>query len=100
MNTFRKLHDATLETFTLHWAEGIVRARLRTGIEGTGVVILEAVEVVRALCPRTFSWGPSDSVNEVKLEHFENGRLLSIEMQSGDVLEIYCKGASIREGAE
>jgi hypothetical protein len=84
MNTFPKLHDATLETLELHWAEGIVRIRLSTGINGTGVVILEASGVLRAVCPRVLPWGQSDSVNEVKLEQVENGRLLSIEMQSGD----------------
>ncbi len=100
MNTIPKLHDSTLEAFALDWAEGIVRIRLSTGVNGTGVVILEASGVLRAVCPRALPWGPSDSVNEVKLEQVDNGRLLSIEMQSGDVLEIYCGDASIKEGAE
>jgi hypothetical protein len=100
MNTVPKLHDATLETFVLHWEEGIVRIRLSTGMNGTNVVILEASGVLRAVCPRALPWGPSDSVNEVKLERVENGRLLSIEMQSGDVLEINCVEASIKQGPE
>jgi hypothetical protein len=89
MNTVPKLHDATLETFVLDWAEGIVRIKLCTGMNSTGVVILEASGVHRAVCPRVFSWGLSDSVNEVKLEQVENGRLLSVEMLSGDTLEIH-----------
>jgi hypothetical protein len=100
MNTVPKLHDATLETLAFHWAEGIVRIRLSTGMNGTGVVILEASGVLRAVCPRVLPWGPSDSVNVVKLEHVGNGQLLSIEMQSGDVLEIYCGEASIKRVAD
>ena len=49
-------------------------------MNSTGVVILEASGVHRAVCPRVFPWGLSDSVNEVKLEQVENGRLLSVEM--------------------
>ncbi len=100
MDGLSKLHDATLETFALHWAEGIARIRLSTGVNGTGVVILEASGVLRAVCPRVFPWGESDSVNEVKLEKVDDGWLLSIEMQSGDVLEICCGEASIKQGAE
>jgi hypothetical protein len=99
MTTVPRLHDATLETLTFHWEEGIVRIRLSTGITGTGVVTLEAVGVVRAVCPRAFPWGPSNSVNEVKMQEVSNGRLLSIEMQSGDVLEICCTGVLV-ESAE
>jgi hypothetical protein len=68
MNAVPKLHDATLESFTLQWEEGVAHVRLSTGMNGTGVVTLEASGVLRALCPRVFPWGPSDSVNEVKLE--------------------------------
>jgi hypothetical protein len=56
--------------------------------------------VFRAVCPRVFPWGPSDSVNEVKLELVENGRHLSVEMQSGDTLEIHCGEAWIKQLAE
>jgi hypothetical protein len=100
MNTVPKLHDATLESLTLHWVEGAVRIRLSTGINGTGVVTLEAFGVRRALCPRALPWGPSDSVNEVKLEQVSDGRLLSIEMQSGDLLEICCKEVSVAQAEE
>ena len=100
MNTVPRLHDATLETFVFHWAEGVVRIRLSTGMNGTGVVILEAFGVLRVVCPRAFPWGPSDSVNEVELEQVKDGRLLSIEMQSGDVLEVDCADATIKQVAE
>jgi hypothetical protein len=52
MNTVPKLHDATLEAFALDWGEGTVRIRLSTGVNGTGVVILEASGVLRAVYPR------------------------------------------------
>ena len=100
MNTIPKLHDATLETLTLHWVEGSMRIRLSTGINGTGVVTLKAVGVRRSVCPRAFPWGPSDSVNEVKLEQVLEGRLLSVEMQSGDVLEILCKEVLVEQAEE
>jgi hypothetical protein len=100
MNTVPRLHDATLETLALHWVEGTVRIRLSTGINGAGVVTLEAVGVHRAVCPRAFPWGPSDSVNEVKVEQVSEGRLLSIEMQSGDVLEISCKEVLVEQAEE
>jgi hypothetical protein len=64
MNTLPKLHDATLETLTFHWEEGVVRIKLNIGINGTGAVMLEAVGVVRAACPRAFPWGPSDSLTK------------------------------------
>jgi hypothetical protein len=100
MNTVPRLHDATLETLTLHWEEGVVRIRLSTGINGTGVVTLEAVGVVRAVCPRAFPWGPSDSINGVKMQEVSDGRLLSIEMQSGDVLEICCREVLVKSAEE
>jgi hypothetical protein len=100
VDTVPKLHDATLESRTLHWGEGVVHVRLSTDMNGAGVVILEASGVLRAVCPRVFPWGPSDSVNEVKLEQVANGRLLSLEMQSGDVLEVCCREVSVRQDAE
>lgn len=100
MNAVPKLHDATLESFTLQWEEGVAHVRLSTGMNGTGVVTLEASGVLRALCPRVFPWGPSDSVNEVKLEQVADGRLLSIEMQSGDVLEVCCREVTVRQDSE
>ena len=100
MNTVPNLHDATLETLVLYWDEGMVQIKLSTGVYGTDVVILEATGVLRAICPRVFPWGPSDSVNEAKLGRVSEGQLLSIEMQSGDVLEICCREVSIKQSEE
>ena len=38
-----------------------------------------------------FPVGPSDSVNEAKVQSCTAGLCLTIEMQSGDLLEITCK---------
>jgi hypothetical protein len=100
MSIFPRLHDAILQTLILHWEDGIVRIRLTTGEGGTGVVVLEASGVLNTICPRAYPWGPSDFVNEAKLQQTGNGQLLTIEMQSGDLLEIYCKEVTIREGAD
>jgi hypothetical protein len=94
MNPIPKLHDATLETVTLAWDEGTVHLRLSTGANGTGIVILSANGVLGFNCPRLFPWGSSDSVNEVRLESAADSQLLSIEMQSGDLLQITCREAS------
>jgi hypothetical protein len=85
------MHDATLESLTFSWEEGLVLLRLSTGVNGTGVVILEATDVKGIVCPRLFPWGPSDSVNEAKVQSRTAGVYLTIEMQSGDLLEITCK---------
>lgn len=90
MNPIPRLHDATLETLTFHWEAGVVQIRLSTGINRTGTFTVEAFGVNRVVCPREFPWGPSDSVNEVKVQQVSEGLVLSIEMQSGDTLEICC----------
>jgi len=98
MSTVPRLHDATVETLTLDWARGVLQIRLSVGINGTGIVTLEATGVHRAVCPRAFPWGPSDSVNGAKLEQApEGGLLLSFEMQSGDVLEVYCEEVLVKQ---
>jgi hypothetical protein len=96
MNIVPRLHDATLQTVTFHWEDGVVRIRLSTGVNGSGVVVLEALGVVRAVCPRALPWGPSDSVNEAIMQQVSDGQLLSVEMQSGDVLEVCCKEVLVR----
>jgi hypothetical protein len=94
MNRIPKLHDATLETLTLNWEEGTIHLRLSTGANGAGIVILNANGVRGLICPRLFPWGSSDSVNEARLESITDGQLLSIEMQSGDLIQINCRDVS------
>jgi len=99
MNSIPKLHDAILETITLLWEEGTVHLRLSTGVNGTGIVILSAIGVRDLICPRLFPWGPSDSINEVKLDSINDGQFLSVKMQSGDVLQITCREVSATAGS-
>jgi hypothetical protein len=60
-------------------------------MNGPCLVDLEVTEVEGIVCPRLFPWGPSSSVNEVKLLSTAAGVTLVIEMQSGDLLKINCK---------
>lgn len=80
------LHDATLDTITLDWAAGEVEVALRTG---SGPRRIRASGVTQLSCPRVQEWGASVSVNEVRqVETIDEQRVLQIEMQSGDVIEI------------
>jgi hypothetical protein len=46
-------------------------------------------------CPRLFPWGRSVSVNAVTDDKHDGGRLLVIEMQSGDVIEAIVEDVTI-----
>jgi hypothetical protein len=41
--------------------------------------------------------GPSSSVNAARVEELADGKLLTIEMQSGDVLEVRCSGVAVKQ---
>lgn len=94
MNTIPRFHDATLETCTVHWEEGKISVRLGTGMDGARSVILTAEGMTDFACPHRLPWGPSDSVNEVRVTATAEGRCLEIEMQSGDVLRLSCRTLS------
>jgi hypothetical protein len=91
------LHDAVLESFTFYWETGTLLIKFGIGVDDTDVVIVECGGVERISCPRLLPWGPSDFVNSSKQEPRQNGYLLTIEMQSGDLSEIFC-GTVIRKG--
>ena len=91
MNPIPRFHDAVLETCTIHWEEGRVSVQLTADI---GKVVLTAEGMTDFACPHRFPWGPSDSVNEVRLSATAEGRCLEIEMQSGDVLQLSCRTLS------
>ncbi|RKH72333.1 hypothetical protein D7W81_06230 [Corallococcus aberystwythensis] len=84
-----RLHDATLVAVTTEWASGETRVRVRLSEEaarGAGVHVT-GTKLLR--CPREQPWGPSVSINEVRLLSLRDGRKrLEIEVQSGDVIEI------------
>lgn len=71
------LHDATLVGITLDWAAGHLTMELQTA---SGPTAIRASGVIGVEVPRHQPWGPSVSVNEVRL----GDQRLEIEMQSGD----------------
>jgi hypothetical protein len=75
------LHDATLVGITLDWAAGHLTVALRTA---TGPAAIRASGVSGVEVPRHQPWGPSASVNEVRL----GDERLEIAMQSGDQIVI------------
>jgi hypothetical protein len=80
------LHDASLESLSLHWGSGALELRLTTA---SGPCSIRAFDVTRLTVPRGHPWGPSVSVNEVRGPRTVGERaLLEVEMQSGDVLEV------------
>jgi hypothetical protein len=90
------LHDATLRTVNFEWGSGTAHLRLKIGVGTFDVAIVEARGVTNLKCPRLFPWGPSSSVNTTALEELAGGQLLTIEMQSGDVLEISCRAVVVK----
>jgi hypothetical protein len=75
------LHDASLESVEVLWAEA--RCRLVLSLH-SGKHLLEFRGVTRTTIPHEKPWGPSISINEAS---FKDG-VTSIEMQTGDTIEI------------
>ncbi len=100
MISLSDLHDATLKTVDFGWEEATVHLRLKLGVEASDLAIVQAEGVTSLVCPRLCPWGTSVSVNAATVEELVGGKLLTIEMQSGDVLEICCAGVAIKRGAQ
>jgi hypothetical protein len=90
------LHDATLKSVNFEWETAAVRLTLKTGVAPSDVAVVEAEGVTSLNCPRLQPWGPSSSVNAAALEELADGKVLSIEMQSGDVIEIRCRAVAVK----
>ena len=76
-----RLHDATLRSVEVLWAE----ARCRLFLElAAGNHILEFRGVTRVEIPHEAAWGPSESVNGISVQ----GGVAAIEMQSGDTIKV------------
>jgi hypothetical protein len=93
MFSLSNLHDATLESVNLEWAEGVVHVTFK--VHGFRAVVLEAKDLFKMTCPRLGPWGPSNSVNSAEIVALADSQCLTIEMQSGDVLEISCREVSV-----
>jgi hypothetical protein len=81
------LHDWTLSAATVNWGTGT--AELTFAWDGKDYA-LTVRGLSKLVLPRTFPWGPSVSVNSIDgPTPLEDGLFhLSIEMQSGDVIEL------------
>ena len=79
------LHDASLESIEVLWAEARCRLVLKLA---SGKHLLEFRGISRVTIPYEEPWGPSISINRAS---FEDG-VTSIQMQSGDTIEIAADG--------
>ncbi|MDP3156560.1 MAG: hypothetical protein Q8N23_28065 [Archangium sp.] len=85
---WKRFHEATLIEVTTDWASGNIRARVRLSEESGRDVELQVAGFTILHCPRKRPWGPSVSINEVRVSGIQDGRhRIEIEVQSGDVIE-------------
>lgn len=81
------MHDWTLLAIHFDWAIGRVAVELRNRSSMNVTLVAEGVSKLHV--PRLQDWGPSVSINQVTGPTDMAGvKHLSIEMQSGDVIEI------------
>jgi hypothetical protein len=99
MISLSDLHDATLQTVSFGWEAGAVSLTFKIGVAASDLAMVEADGVTSLKCPRLYPWGPSSSVNTATVEELVDGKLLTVEMQSGDVLEVSCRGVSVKREA-
>jgi hypothetical protein len=95
MIALKDLHDATLLNLEVDWDEGDLRCKLDVSIGEITRVSLLARGLTFLKCPRQFPWGPSVSVNYVRVDQVDPGLRLVIEMQSGDVIEAQAADVSV-----
>ena len=88
------LHDASLMTLEIDWMQGILRCTFKVGPSDNERAILTARGLRSFSSPRKFPWGPSFSVNSFR----RSPAGVSIEMQSGDTIDIEADSIKI-EGA-
>ncbi len=100
MTSLPDLHDATLKNVDFEWETAKVQLTFKTGVAASQIAIIEADGVTNLKCPRLLPWGPSSSVNSTALKTLNDGHFLTIEMQSGDVLEVYCRNVVVKRAPE
>ena len=93
MTELPDLHDATLQSIHLDWVVGTVSISLQVGPTALNRCEIRAEGVTNFIYPRLMPWGPSTSVNHVSTEEVAGGRVIAMEMQSGDQIEICCTTA-------
>ena len=88
MNELERFHDATFLGCELDWASAEVTIRLRLS---TGEEALRCSGIRSFSIDRKEEWGPSVSVNSVKVTPESNYKRLVVEIQSGDQLVCICQ---------
>ena len=94
MTELPDLHDATLQSIHLDWVVGTVSISLQVGPAASDGGEIRAEGVTNFVYPRLMPWGPSTSVNHLSTEEVPDGRVIAMEMQSGDQIEICCRTAA------
>lgn len=91
------MHDWTLLALMIDWAKGVVTISFMNNQSQKVFLIAEGFSDLRV--PKREKWGGSVSINEVggpKL--LQNGNIyFSIEMQSGDKIEMEARSISLPE---
>jgi hypothetical protein len=84
-----RMHDWTFVALNFEWRAA--QASLEFEDDGATKRVLTAEQVRLLEVPRENEWGPSVSINEASEEPGPNseGRMLRIEMQSGDVIRLW-----------
>ena len=89
MENLKKFHDATLDSLVFHWEIRVLELELYPVGVGPSVIFrLKAVS--KFTVPSEAPWGNSSSVNSIKCETYGERKIVFIEVQSGDVIEIVC----------
>lgn len=83
MTEHLNLHDGTLVSLSVNWADGACIAEVEHGTLGSCVLTFSTVSYLTL--PRKQSWGRSVSINSFSMP--SSGRY-QIEMQSGDLIQI------------
>lgn len=99
--SWNDLHDATLLSIEMRWRDGEVAVRLRTVMQTVTQVTIRGTSARRLECPRSYPWGASVSVNEIRGPDRVPGTefdRIEIEMQSGDVIVFEAAGLRLEDG--
>jgi hypothetical protein len=82
------MHDWTLQSIHVDWISGIAKIELK---DSTSMIrTIEVKDLMNVTIPRRNPWGESVSVNEAihSVEDVTKEHLLTIEMQSGDLIKV------------
>ena len=92
--TLPNLHDASLSTVVVSWAELKCSFELALVNQSRGVLVFVGVRDLHL--PHRDPWGPSESVNALR---FPNPGEFEIEMQSGDSIRVEAERCEWKGGA-